>query len=218
MFFEGFNSSLKFVHLRKKILKYFRRYLLVLNKNQFLMRIKISHSIIVTLLVFPFFFLGCSNKNNKIELSFQLNKIEAFTSSDQLVIWLEKPDSTFVKTLFISDYLAYGGFALTTICTDWSGRTNWNNITKEEFDAITAATPTHGNVEFDFEIRKESVPDGEYNLFIEVHLAEDYNELYSGTVNLCEEKYKTELTVNYIPKKHPQTTETLLSDVKVSCN
>ena len=182
------------------------------------MRPRINHSIIITVFVLSFFFLGCTNNTNKIKLSFHLNKIEAFTSSDQLVIWLEKPDSTFVKTLFISDYLAYGGFALTTICTDWSGRAAWKNITKEEFDAVTAATPIHGNVEFDFEIQKEKVPDGEYNLFIEVHLAEDYNELYSGTVNLRDEKFKTELTVSYVPKKHPQTTEMLLSDVKVVCN
>ncbi len=182
------------------------------------MRPKINHSIIITVFVLSFFFLSCTNNTNKIELSFQLNKIEAFTSSDQFVIWLEKPDSTFVKTLFISDYLAYGGFNLTTICTNWSGRADWKNITKEEFDAVTAATPTNGDVKFEFEIEKADVPDGEYNLFIEVHLAEDYNELYSGTVNLRDEKCKTELTVSYIPKKHPQTTEILLSDVKVVCN
>jgi len=179
---------------------------------------KITSKFIVFIFTLSIFITGCGGNKNKVKLSFQLNKIEAFTSSDQLVIWLEKPDSTFVKTLFISDYLAYGGFALTTICTDWSGRAAWKNITKEEFDAVTAATPIHGNVEFDFEIQKEKVPDGEYNLFIEVHLAEDYNELYSGTVNLRDEKCKTELTVSYVPKKHPQTTEMLLSDVKVVCN
>ncbi len=182
------------------------------------MKEKITSKFIVLIFILTNILSGCGGKKNQIELSFHLNKIEAFTSSDQMVVWLEKPDSTFVKTFFICDYLAYGGFALTTICTDWSGRAAWQNITKEEFDAVTAATPMYGNVEFDFEIRKENVPDGVYNLFIEVHLAEDYNELYSGTVNLSDEKCKTELTVNYIPKQHPQTSGTLLSDVKVNCN
>ena len=164
------------------------------------------------------FLTACGGEKNKVELSFHLNKIEAFTSSDQMVVWLEKPDSTFVKTLFICDYLAYGGFALTSICPDWSGRADWQNITKEKFDAVTAATPTHGDVKFEFEFQKENIPDGKYYIFIEVHLTENYNELYSGTLILSEDKCETELTISYIPSQHPQTLTPILSKIRVNCN
>ncbi len=182
------------------------------------MKEKITSKFIVLIFILTNILSGCGGKKNQIELSFHLNKIEAFTSSDQMVVWLEKPDSTFVKTFFICDYLAYGGFALTTICTDWSGRAAWQNITKEEFDAVTAATPTNGEVKFEFEIKKEDIPNGEYNIFIEIHLAENYNELYGGKVNLSDERCTTELKVNYVPTQHPQTLGALLSDVKISCN
>ncbi len=182
------------------------------------MKKKITLKRIIYIFILSVFFTACGGKKNKLELSFHLNKFEAFTSSDQMVVWLEKPDSTFVKTLFICDYLAYGGFALTSICPDWTGRADWQNITKEKFDAVTAATPKHGDVKFEFEFQKESIPEGKYYIFIEVHLAENYNELYSGAINFSDNKCTTDLKVNYIPTQHPQTSGTLLSEVKTNCN
>ena len=119
---------------------------------------KITNKFIVVIFILSIFITGCGKEKNEIELSFHLNKIDAFTSSDQMVVWLEKPDSTFVKTLFICDYLAYGGFTLTTICPNWSGRENWKVIAKDEFDVVTAATPTNGDVKFEFEIQKRIFP------------------------------------------------------------
>lgn len=189
--------------------------------NRYLVIIK-SRTNLLFLIAITFilsvFITSCGEKKNTVELSFQLNKIEAFTSSDQMVVWLEKTDKTFVKTLFICDYLAYGGYVLTSICPSWSGRENWKVVEKDEFDAVTGATPIQGAVKFEFEFEKKDIPNGEYNIFIEVHLAEEYNELYSGTLDFSDAEYNTELKVNYIPIQHPQTSGVLLSDVKVICN
>lgn len=174
--------------------------------------------IIVCISILFFIALGCTNlKTRTFELSFKMNMTETFTSSDQLVIWLEKPDSTFVKTLFLSEYLAYGGFAITSICPDWSGRVNWKELSKEEFDAITGATPGQGDVKLKLEVEKDNIPDGEYNIFIEVHLAENYNELYSATINLSNKKCIRDFNVTFIPEKYSKLTSDHLSDVKISC-
>ena len=79
-------------------------------------------SIIVGL---SFLTIGCSDKNRTIELSFQLNNAESFVPSDQMVVWMEQSDRSFVKTLYISEYLAYGGITLNFVCPDWFGRSNW---------------------------------------------------------------------------------------------
>lgn len=206
------DDNLKFLSNSFSLLKQHSQYLVI----------KKSHTNLLFLIFITFilsvFITSCGEKKNTLEFSFQLNKIEAFTSSDQMVVWLEKTDKTFVKTLFVCDYLAYGGYVLTSICPSWSGREDWKVVEKEEFDAVTGATPTQGTVKFEFEFEKQDIPNGEYNIFIEVHLAEDYNELYSGTVNFSDTKCNTELKVKYIPTKHPETLEAHLSNVKVICN
>jgi len=70
-------------------------------------------------------FTGFTNADvKKLEVTFQLNQMENFVPSNQLVIWLERPDGSFVKTLFISEYLAYGGYNLPEICSDWTSKAN----------------------------------------------------------------------------------------------
>lgn len=157
----------------------------------------------------------CSDGKRMIELTFKLNNTEGFNSSDQMVVWLENSDSTFVKTLFVSEYMAYGGYNLDYICPDWPERAGWEMISNDEFDAVTGATPDPGDVKFEFIVEKDSIPAGEYKLFIEVHLAEKYNELYGTTINLSDTTSIRELNVTFIPAKYPKATGNHLSDVKV---
>jgi hypothetical protein len=160
---------------------------------------------------------GFSNVNaKKLEITFQLNQKDNFVPSNQLVIWLEKPDGSFVKSLFVSEYLSYGGYNLPEICSDWSTKSNWEEATSEEFDAVTSATPPIGNVNMKLKVPAKLVPSGKYILFIEVHLADEYNELYRGELILSKKKYQTDLKVSYKPERYPKNTSgDLLSDVRV---
>jgi len=171
-----------------------------------------------TLIVIFCIISGFSNLNaRKLEIIFQLNQMENFVPSNQLVIWLERPDSSFVKTLFISEYLAYGGYNLPEICSNWSIKSNWEETTAKEFDAVTSATPPIGVVKMKLKCPVNQVPDGKYNLFIEVHLADEYNELYSGELIVSKKKYQTGLKVSYRPDKYSKnSTGDLLSDVMVN--
>jgi len=165
------------------------------------------------------FIPGCNqNREWILNVSFQLNELEDYPRSDQLVIWLEKPDGTFVKTLFVSEYLSYGGYNDFDICPDWSSNTDWEEASQEEFDAVTSATPSIGLVKMKFTCPNEQVPKGEYNIFIEVHLTADYNELYSGLVRVSGRKYSNQLLVSYKPDKYVKATYDVLSDVYISLN
>ena len=150
----------------------------------------------------------------RLEVSFHLKQFENIEPSYQMTIWLEKPDGTYAKTLFVTDYLSYGGFNLKEICSDWQKRIDWRTVSIEETDAVTGATPDTGAVTLTFDASKKNIPPGEYNFFIEVHLLEDYNELYSGNISISQENSESSASVKYIPEKHPEAGD-ILSDVVV---
>ena len=183
------------------------------------MKIKDVSILLILLLGLGTLFPGCNRTREWIlDVSFQLAEREGYPRSDQLVVWLEKPDGTFVKTLFVSEYLSYGGYNHPEICPDWSTKTNWEKASQEEFDAVTAATPSLGLVNMALSCTSVVVPRGEYNIFIEVHLTTDYNELYSGMVKVSGRKFNNNLTVSYKPERYHKATYDVLADVQVSLN
>jgi hypothetical protein len=174
---------------------------------------------VILLMVLGIFFPGCNRSREWIlSVSFQLNELEDYTRSDQLVIWLEKPDGTFVKTLFVSEYLSYGGYNHPEICPSWATKTNWEEASQEEFDAVTSATPSIGSVNMELVCSNEQVPKGKYFIFVEVHLTADYNELYSGPVKVSGRKFNNQLQVSYQPDKYTNATYDVLSNVQISLN
>jgi hypothetical protein len=155
-------------------------------------------------------------KNRKFQISFHLNDIQSFVPSNQVAIWLETTDSSFVKTLFLSEYLSYGGYNIPEICYDWSSKTKWEEATKEEFDAVTSATPGIGDAELKLVCPVNLIPDGKYLIFIEIHLVNEYNELYMGELTLSGKKSISNLQVRYRPDRYLKKTEgDMLSNVKV---
>jgi hypothetical protein len=183
------------------------------------MKIRIILYLWIFLLGSGALFPGCNRSREWIlDVSFQLTEMEGYPRSDQLVIWLEKPDGTFVKTLFVSEYLSYGGYNHPEICPDWTSKTNWEEASQEEFDAVTTATPSIGLINLQLKCTSEVVPKGEYIIFMEIHLTADYNELYSGPVRVSGRKYHNQLLVSYKPEKYPKATHEVLADVKIKLN
>ncbi len=146
-------------------------------------------------------------KNRKFEIKFHLNNIESFVPSYQMAIWLETPDSIFVKTLFLSEYLSYGGYNIPEICFEWSSKAKWDEVTKEEFDAVTGATPGVGDVVLKLECPASIIPEGKYLLFVEVHLVDEYNELYAADLEVTGKKFSKNLEVKYLPGRYSKKTE-----------
>lgn len=172
----------------------------------------------ITFVVLIIFLTGSAgSKKRKFEILFHLNDIQSFVPSNQMAVWLESTDSTFIKTLFLSEYLSYGGYNIPEICNDWSSKARWEEATKEEFDAVTAATPAIGDVNLKIECPATMVPEGKYFIYIEVHLVNEYNELYTGELTISGKKSVASLQVKHIPVKYPKKTEgDLLSNVLVT--
>ena len=164
-----------------------------------------------------FIFNSCTQERT-FTISYQMEDVKEYIPSYQLSIWIEKPDGTFVKTLFVSDYLAYGGYLEYGICPSWSKKANWDKVTKEELDAVSGATPEPGNVKLEKKFTVDKIPDGEYILFIQVHLQEDLNDTYKGKVKISGKEseaqikpYKIKRLVNGKPKG-------ILSNMKIVIN
>jgi hypothetical protein len=159
--------------------------------------------------------LPCNAARGKnLIIRFHVNQKENITPSYCMAIWLEKPDGTYVKTLFASDWLAYGGYTIKGVCPGWVTKSDWANNAAELPDAISGATPRIGAMEKHFEWKKKMLPSGSYMVRIEVHSTGDFNELYSGEIELGKESYEYAATVDYLPKKHPEIAG-LLSEVSI---
>ncbi len=171
------------------------------------------------LIVFSVYLSGCSvfRKNKELEILFNLGMAEGFVPSRQTVIWLEKPDGSFVKTLFVSEYMAYGGYLVPGICPEWVAVSDWKNVDQEEFDAVTGATPQEGNVKMEIKIPKDQLPDGEYLLLMEIHLTENFNLLARGKIRFPGEKCQTTMEIEYLPEKYHKLKEEYVTDIKVMC-
>lgn len=156
-------------------------------------------------------------KKKELIISMHVNNKTGVQPSYQMAIWLEKPDGTYFKTLYVSDYISYGGFNHKEICPDWVALSGWQNASIDEVDAVTGATLLPGDESMTFECSKKQIPPGKYKYFIEVHLIENYNELYSGEIEIGkEDKVKSIPEVKYIPEKHPKAGD-ILSNVIVIC-
>lgn len=162
---------------------------------------------------------GCTQTRDWVlNVSFELNEREEYPRSDQLVIWLEKPDGAFVKSLYVSEYLSYGGYNDPDICPGWTTKANWEEASQEEFDAVTGATPAIGPVQMKVTLPADQLPKGAYNILIEVHQTTDYNELYTGLLQVSRRRYNNQLEVSYKPERYPRSTYDVLSNVKIGLN
>ena len=171
----------------------------------------------ITLIIILALLTGFSgSKNRKFEFRFHLQDIQTFVPSCQMAIWLETPDSSYVRTLFLSEYLSYGGYNLPEICSEWSSKSKWDEVTKEEFDAVTAATPSVGDVELKLQCPAGLIPVGKYLVFIEVHLVDEFNELYYAELEITGKKNERDLSVKHVPGKYSKMTDgDILKGVKV---
>lgn len=164
--------------------------------------------------------LGCHSGGKNaakgfLEISYRFKKASGVQPSYQTAIWLEDENGDLARTLFVSEYLSYGGFHDSTICPNWSRKANWDNIDESMFDAVTAATPSTGENSLKVDCQKENIAPGTYRCCVQVHIVENYNIMYCGTIKIGDGKSETIAMVDYSPGKHPLAGD-VLNDVKLS--
>jgi len=133
-------------------------------------------------------FLHCAPQKKSLgilQVSFQFNKAKSDVDpSYQIAIWLEDSAENYVKTLFLSEYLSYGGYNDSTICPNWNSKAAWDKAPMDEYDAVTHPTPPVGDNMFEFGLDSLGIESGDYFCCVQAHLIENYNILYKNKINL----------------------------------
>jgi hypothetical protein len=99
-------------------------------------------------------------------------------------MWLENADGKLVKTLFVSQELSAGEYEIGNACPDWVKQAHWDTAPKSEVDAVTGPTPNVGSEAKVFDLSKLDVPPGVYQFKFQMHVLEDHNVLFRGTVTV----------------------------------
>lgn len=164
------------------------------------------------------FCTGCGLESTKVaegflEISYQFNQPQEFQPSFQTVIWLEDQDGKYLRSLLVSEYLAFDAYDQPEICSTWSKVADWENVPEAEFDAITMPTPDIGANVFKVDCAKEKLTPGVYHYGIEVHIADDYNVMYRGKITIGKKDVENLPKISYNPDKL-EGAENIISDVK----
>lgn len=155
-----------------------------------------------------------SEAAGKIEVAFVFGSPEGFQPSYQTALWLQDTKGQYVKSLFVSEYLAYGGFNDPTICPDWIKVANWDKATEADYDAVSRPTPPVGENALSINLKDKGIPPGTYEYLLEVHLVEKFNILCKGQIEIGNQAAESKPEVSYLPDKYPEA-EGVVSSVAV---
>jgi len=98
-------------------------------------------------------------------------------------MWLEDDKGQLVKTLYVSQELSSAEFKMGNVCPDWVKLAHWETAPKAEIDAVTAPTPNVGSEAKVFDLAALGIPPGVYRFKFQMHVGEDHNVLFQGTLN-----------------------------------
>jgi len=148
-----------------------------------------------------------------IEISYELGQTPGVAPSYQTVVWLEDANGAYLKSVLVSEYLAYGGHRKPKICSTWSRISNWGSVSRSEFDAVTAATPDIGQNTVIINCKEQNLSPGVYYYCVQTHIVGDYDILYRGRIEIGKKNMDSVAKVEYIPGKC-EGAENALGNVK----
>jgi hypothetical protein len=129
-------------------------------------------------------------------------------------IWLEDANGVLLKTLYVSQELSAGYYKTGQACPDWVKKAHWDKMPKADVDAVTAPTPNVGSETKVFDLAEYGVAPGVYQFRFQMHVGEDHNVLYRGTLTVGPANETVKLEMTQGPGKL-LSTDTYVKDVQV---
>ena len=125
--------------------------------------------------------------SGELVITFEYVK-QSGSASNQHAVWIEDINGNVVRSLFASRWTAEGGYkARPDSIALWVERAGLADMTEEEVDAVSGATPGSGLQSYIWDLTDDSgaiVPPGDYNFFVEGTLRWKNFVLYSGAITL----------------------------------
>ena len=134
-------------------------------------------------------------KGKHVEISFDYLKQKG-PGSNQFAVWIENEKGEVVKTLFVTSFTTKGriregqprrrGYTYRPTCVPtWVTNAKAAEMTDEEIDGFTGATPQTGKMTFTWNFTDNNgkkVNKGKFRVCVEATLKNEYKKLYTGYV------------------------------------
>ena len=138
-----------------------------------------------------------------VELSFNYQK-QSGAGSNQWAVWIENSEGKVVRTLTVTSFTSKGrggrrGYTFRPTCVPtWVKNAKAEEMTDEQIDAVTGATPSQSGVQtytWDFkDAAGKEVPAGDYKICLEATLYFNSVILYSGSFSTKDKAGDIKLT------------------------
>jgi len=138
--------------------------------------------------------------SGELVITFEYVK-QSGSASNQHAVWIEDMSGNVVRSLFASRWTAEGGYkARPDSIALWVERAGLADMTKEEVDAVSGASPGSGLQSYTWDLTDDSgdiVPPGDYRFFVEGTLRWKNFVLYSGVITLGAEPVTVQATAEF---------------------
>ena len=164
-----------------------------------------------------------SKKAASVELSFNYQK-QSGAGSNQYAVWIENSDGKVVRTLTVTSFTSKGrggrrGYTFRPTCVPtWVKNAGAEQMTDEQIDAVTGATPSQSGVQtyaWDFkDADGKDVPAGDYKICLEATLYFNSVILYTGTFSTKDKAGDIKLTSTLTEEDEQH--KNMITDVKAA--
>ncbi|MCL2244025.1 MAG: DUF2271 domain-containing protein [Treponema sp.] len=134
------------------------------------------------------------------EVSFSFTR-QSGSATNQFAVWIEDSGGRHIKTLYATRWTANGGYnRRPTSIPLWVKQSNLSQMSRNQIDAISAATPRTGNLTYTWDgtdSRGTAVPAGNYTLIIEGTLRWENQVYYRTPIRLGQGAAAPQASVEY---------------------
>ena len=164
-----------------------------------------------------------SKKASAVELSFNYQK-QAGAGSNQWAVWVENSEGKVVRTLTVTSFTSKGrggrrGYTFRPTCVPtWVKNAGAEQMSDEQIDAVTGATPSQSGVQtytWDFkDADGKDVPAGDYKIYLEATLYFNSIILYSGSFSTKDKV--GEITLTSTLTEEDESHKNMITEVKAA--
>jgi len=154
-----------------------------------------------------------------VSISFRFSSL-ARMASNQYAIWIEDENGGFVRTVFVTDFVARrGGWRFRPQALPrWTNAAHVGDVSPSEIDAMSGATPDDGSYRVSWDLRDlrgKVVPSGTYRYLIEANIYWENRVLWSGTLQIGNGPQESHATATFSSPDAEQM-GAVISDVAAS--
>lgn len=170
----------------------------------------------ITLLLFlVIFFLSLQDihaKNGYVKIKYNLNRY-SIIASNQIAIWIKDANGKYIDSIFATKFMAKGGYQKRgDCCPGWISESKRANASNNEIDAVSGATQKAGIQEIAWDFKDKNgnlVPAGTYIYRIEANIYWDERMLFTGMIEIGNNKNNSKPTIEFFHTKYNDKKETV---------